>query len=114
MKIILTFRRTQKLPEKRVVQHFAGLLYYRQTMFLLAMLLSVVGPYDRIKPQIKKLRESYLEVFDKQSHTHSRCTSHRTTSRSGGSCGCWTEQYTGAHQQIHSATHPPGDTQSTL
>lgn len=45
---------------------------------------------DRItkKGNTGKLRGLYLEVFDKQIRTHSRCTSRRTTSPSGGSCGC--------------------------
>lgn len=62
---------------------------------------------------IKKLRRAYLEVFDKQSHNHSRCTSHRTISLLGGSCGCWTELYTVVHQRHRWATHPPGGSWST-
>lgn len=61
----------------------------------------------------KRETESHLEVSDKQIHTHSRCTSHRTTSPSGGSCGCWTERHKVARQQIHWATRPPAGEDTT-
>lgn len=47
------------------------------------------------------MNESYPELSDKQSHSHSHCTSQGTTSPSCESCGCWTEQCTLVHCETH-------------
>lgn len=58
---------------------------------------------EKLKQEQRNRKTDYPEVSDKWIRSRLRCTSHRTTSLSGGSCGCWTKQCT----TVHRASHPP-------
>lgn len=61
------------------------------------------------KQEQRHWKRNYPEVSDKWSRSRPRCTSHRTTSPSGGSCGCWTERCT----TVHWESHPPAAQERT-